>query len=102
VVIAAGLLVLAAFAAYHNSFSGPFIYDDIAAIKCRGREAQTNFQILNYEQELQNLERVRHVATTLAMRARDVLFCRCPPRSWSCRCGARARASRAALPSTAE
>ena len=32
-VIAAGLLVLAALAAYHNSFSGPFVYDDIAAIK---------------------------------------------------------------------
>jgi len=33
VFIAAALLVLAGFAAYHNSFSGPFVYDDIAATK---------------------------------------------------------------------
>ncbi|MCX6952351.1 MAG: tetratricopeptide repeat protein [Verrucomicrobia bacterium] len=31
--IAGALLVLAAFAAYHNSFSGPLVYDDIAATK---------------------------------------------------------------------
>lgn len=33
VILAGVLLVLATFAAYHNSFSGPFIYDDIPAIK---------------------------------------------------------------------
>jgi len=26
------LIIAAAFAAYHNSFSGPFVFDDIAAI----------------------------------------------------------------------
>ncbi len=31
--IAGALLVLAAIAAYHNSFSGPFVYDDVPAIK---------------------------------------------------------------------
>lgn len=33
VFIAGALLVLATFAAYHNSFSGPLIYDDIPAIR---------------------------------------------------------------------
>jgi hypothetical protein len=63
------------------------------------QEAQTNFALLNYEQELQNLERVRHAAATLAMRACDELSHRCLPRSWSCRCGARAKGSLAAPPS---
>ena len=31
---------------------------DIAAIKCRGREAITNFDISNYEQELEHLDEV--------------------------------------------
>ena len=33
VFIAGAILVLAALAAYHNSFSGPLVYDDIPAIK---------------------------------------------------------------------
>jgi tetratricopeptide (TPR) repeat protein len=33
VAVAGCILILAAFAAYHNSFSGPFIYDDVSAIK---------------------------------------------------------------------
>jgi tetratricopeptide (TPR) repeat protein len=33
IVIAGVLLVLATLAAYHNSFSGPFVYDDIPSIK---------------------------------------------------------------------
>ncbi|HXC02744.1 MAG TPA: hypothetical protein VNU49_08850, partial [Opitutaceae bacterium] len=30
--LAGGLIVLAALAAYHNSFSGPFVFDDLASI----------------------------------------------------------------------
>ena len=32
IILAAGLIVLAALAAYHNSFAGPFVYDDIRSI----------------------------------------------------------------------
>jgi hypothetical protein len=32
VVLAGAILMLAAFAAYHNSFSGPFIWDDLLSI----------------------------------------------------------------------
>ena len=45
------------------------------------QEAQTNFQILNYEQELQNLERVLNAMSALAMRIRSHAFRRCLLRS---------------------
>ncbi|HXA14671.1 MAG TPA: hypothetical protein VNW23_06045, partial [Opitutaceae bacterium] len=32
VLLAGGCIVLAAFAAYHNSFSGPFVFDDLGSI----------------------------------------------------------------------
>jgi tetratricopeptide (TPR) repeat protein len=35
-VLAAGLIVLAALAAYHNSFAGPFVYDDATSIAENG------------------------------------------------------------------
>lgn len=41
---------------------------DIAAIKCRGREAITNFEVSNYEQELEHLDEVTKEELILSLR----------------------------------
>ncbi|GMH37567.1 hypothetical protein BSKO_05440 [Bryopsis sp. KO-2023] len=41
---------------------------DIAAIKCRGREAITNFDVSNYEQELEHLDEVTKEELILSLR----------------------------------
>lgn len=41
---------------------------DIAAIKCRGREAITNFELCNYQDELDNLDEVSKEELILSLR----------------------------------
>jgi len=49
---------------------------DIAAIKCRGKEAVTNFDISNYEDELENLGEVSKEELVLSLRRQSKGFAR--------------------------
>lgn len=49
---------------------------DLAAIKARGRDAQTNFSIAHYAQELANLDRVTEDELVLSLRRQSKGFTR--------------------------
>ena len=50
---------------------------DIAAVRCRGREAQTNYALSGYENELVDLERISTPELVLSLRRQSKGFTRC-------------------------